>query len=146
MKSELDESQAGIKIAGRNINNHRYADDTPLMAESEEEIKSLLMRVNEENEKGDLKLNKSHHFMANGRGKVKAMTDFIFLGSKIFVDGDCSQEIKRHLFLGRKVMTSLDNISKSRDITADKICIVKGMVFPVVTYRCENWSIKKAEH
>ena len=144
MKFELDESQAGIKIAGKN-NNHRFADDTTVMAESEEKLKSLLVRVNEESEKTDLKL-KSHQFMANGGGKWKQWQIF-FLASKISVDGDCSQEIKRHLFLGRKATTSLDNVLKNRDITLlTKICIVKGMVFPVVTYRCESWSIKKAEH
>ena len=135
----LDESQAGIKIAGRNINNLRYADDTILMAESEEELKSLLMRVKEESEKAGLKLNiKKTKIMASGpitsweiKGeKVEAVTDFIFLGSKITADGDCSHEIKRRILLGRKVMTNLDSILKSRDITLPtKVHLVKAMVF-----------------
>ena len=151
----LDESQAGIKIAGRNINNLRYADDTILMAESEEELKSLLMRVKEESEKAGLKLNiKKTKIMASGpitswqiKGeKVEAVTDFIFLGSKITADGDCSHEIKRRLLLGRKAMTNLDRILKSRDITLPtKVRLVKAMVFPVVMYGCESWTIKKAE-
>ena len=148
----LDEAQAGIKIAGRNINNLRYADDTTLMAESEEELKSLLMKVKEESEKGGLKLNVqktnhgiwSHHVMAN-RETMETVTDFTFLGSKITADGDCSHEIKRHFLLGRKVMTKLDSILKSRNITlSTKICLVKAMIFPVVTYG-ESWTMKKVE-
>ena len=152
----LDEAQTGIKIAGRNINNLRYADDITLMAESEEELKSFLMKVKEESEKVGLKLNiQKNKIMASGPiiswkidwGTVKIVADFIFLGSKITADGDCSHEIKRHLLLGRKVMTKLDSILKSRDITLPtKVCLVKGMVFPVVMYGCESWTIKKAEH
>ena len=148
----LDEAQAGIKIAGRNINNLRYADDTTLMAESEE-LKSLLK---EESEKVGLKLNiQKTKIMASGpttswqmNGEtVETMADFIFLGSKITADGDCSHEIKRHLLLGRKVMTNLDSILKSRDITlTTKVHLVKAMVFPVVMYGCESWTVKKAEH
>ena len=142
----LDEAQAGIKISRRNINNLRYADDTTLMAESEE-LKSLLMKMKEENEKVSLKLNIqktngiwSHHFVAT-------MADFIFLGSKITADVGCSHKIKRCLLLGKKVMTNLDSILKSRDITLPiKVHLVKAMVFPVVMYRCESWTIKKAEH
>ena len=151
----LEEAQAGIKIAGRNINNLRYADDTTLMAESEEELKSLLMKVQEESEKVGLKLNiKKMKLMASGpitsweidEETVETVTDFIFGGSKITADGDCSQEIKRHLFLGRKVMTNLDSILKSRDITLTaKVRLVKAMVFPVVMYGCESWTVKKAE-
>ena len=150
----LDETQAGVKIAGRNINNLRYADDTTLMAESEE-LKSLLMKVKEESEKVGLKLNiQKTKIMASGPitswqidGKtVKTVTDFIFLGSKICIDGDCSHEIKRCLLLGRKVMTNLDSILKSRDITLlTKVHLVKAMVFPVVMYGCESWTIKRAE-
>ena len=151
----LDESQAGIKIAGRNINNLRHAGDTTLMAESEEELKSLLMKVKEGSEKAGLKLNiQKMKIMAsspitswkiNGE-KVEAGADFIFLGSKITADGDCSHEIKRRLLLGRKVMTNLDSILKSRDITLPmKVHLVKVMFFPVVTYECENWAIKMAE-
>ena len=154
-----DEAQADIKITGRNINNFRYADDTTLMAESEKELKSLLMKVKEESEKDGLKLNIqkkslglqdhgiwSHHFMANRCGKQWKLADFIFLGSKITADGDCSHEIKRCLLLGRKVMTNLDSILKSRDITLPtKVRLVKAMVFPVVMYGCESWTIKKAE-
>ena len=147
----LEEAQAGIKIAGRNINNLRYADDTTLMAESEEELKSILMKVKEESEKVGLKLNiqktkimASHHFMANDGETVETVSDFILGGSKITADGDCSQEIKRHLFLGRKVMTNLDGILKSRDITwSTKVHLVKAMVFPVVI--CKSWTINKAE-
>ena len=152
----LDETQAGIKIAGRNINNLRYADDIILMAESEEELKSLLMKVKEESEKVGLKLSiQKNKIMASSPitsweidGETMEMvTDFIFLGSKITADGDFSHEIKRRLLLGRKVMTSLDSILKSRDITLPtKVCLVKAMVFPVVMYGCESWTIKKAEH
>ena len=151
----LDEAQAGIKIAGRNINNLRYADDTTLMAESRKELKSLLMKVKEESEKSGLKLNiqktkimtscpiTSWHIDGE---TVETVTDFVILGSKITADGDCSHEIKRHLLLGRKVMTSLDSILKSRDITLPtKVCLVKAMVFPVVMYGCESWTVKKAE-
>ena len=151
----LDESKAGFKISGRNINNLRYADDTTLMAESEEELKSLLMRVKEESEKAGLKLNiKKTKIMASGpitswkiKGeKVEAVTDFIFLGSTITADGDCKHEIKRHLLLGRKTLTNLDSILKSRDITLlTNVCIVKAIVFPVVMYGCESWTLKKAE-
>ena len=146
------ETQAGIKIAGRNINNLRYADDTTLMAESEEELKSLLMRVKEESEKVGLKLNiQKTKIMASGPNtsweiEGETMSDFIFLGSKITADGDCSHEIKRRLLLGRKVMTNLDSIFKSRDITLPTdVCPVKAMVFPVVMYGCESWTVKKAE-
>ena len=145
----------GIKIAGRSINNLRYADDTTLMAESEEEIKSLLMKVKEESEKFGLKLNiQKTKIMASGLitsweidGETEeTVADFIFLGSKITADGNCSHEIKRHLLLGRKVMTGLDSILKSRDITLPtKVHLVKAMVFPVVMYGCESWIIKKAE-
>ena len=148
----LKEVQAGIKTARRNINDLRYADDTTLMSESEE-LKSLLMKVKEESEKVGLKLNiQKTKIMASGPttsweidGEIVA--DFIFWGSKITADGDCSCEIKRHLLLGKKVMTNLDSILKSRDITlSTKICLVKAMVFPVVMYGCESWTIKKAEH
>ena len=151
----LVEAQVGIKIAGRNINNLRYADDTTLMAESEEEVKSLLMRVKEESEKVGLKLNiQKTKVMASGPitswqidgETVETVADFIFLGSKITEDGDCSHEIKRRLLLGRIVMANLDNIIKSRDITLPtKVHLVKAMVFPVVRYGCESWTIKKAE-
>ena len=151
----LEEAQAGIKIARRNINHLRYADDTALMAESEEELKSLLMKVNEESEKVGLKLNiQKTKIMASGPiisweidgERVEIVSDFIFFGSKITADGDCSPEIKRRLFLGRKVMTNLDSIFKSRDITLPtKVCLVKAMVFPVVMYGCESWTVKKAE-
>ena len=151
----LDESQAGIKIAGRNINNLRYAGDTALMAESKEELKSLLMKVKEESEKAGLKLNtEKAKIMASGPitswqidgETMETVTDFIFFGSKITADGDCSHEIKRHLLLGRKAMTKLDSILKSRDITLPpKIYLVKAMVFPVVMYGCECWTIKMAE-
>ena len=151
----LDEAQAGIKIAGRNINNLRYADDTTLMAESEEELKSLLMKVKEESEKVGLKLNiQKTKIMASslitswqiGRKTVETVSDFIFLGSQITADGDCSQEIKRCFLLGRKVMTNLDSILKSRDFTLPtKVRLVKAMVFPVVMYACESWTVKKAE-
>ena len=143
----LEEAQAGIKIAGRNINNLRYADDTNLMTESEEELKSLFMRVKEESEKASLKLNvQKTKIMASSPitpwqiegGKVEAVTNFSFLGSQITADGDCSHEMKRRLLLGRKVMTNLDSIFKSRDITLPtKVHLVKTMVFPVVMYGCE---------
>ena len=151
-----DEAQAGIKIAGRNINNLRYVDDTTLMAESEEELKSLLMKAKEESEKVGLKLNiQKTKIMASSPitswqidgETVETVADFILGGSKITADGDCSHEIKRHLFLGRKVMTNLDSIFKSRDITLPtKVCLVKAMVFPVVMYGSESWTIKEAEH
>ncbi|KAF7245050.1 Tissue factor pathway inhibitor [Varanus komodoensis] len=154
-KVGLDESPVGIKIAGRNINNLRYADDTTLMAESEEELKSLLMRVKEESTKVGLKLNmKKTKIMASGPltswqidgEEMEEVTDFIFLGSKITTDGDCSQEIKRRLLLGRKAMANLDSILKSRDIILPtKVRIVKAMVFPVAMYGCESWTIRKAE-
>ena len=141
----LEEAQAGIKIAGRKINNHRYADDTTLMAESEEELKSLLMKVKEETEKVGLKLNiQKMKIMASSpitswQIDGETVADFIFLGSKITADGDCSHEIKRRLLLGRKVMTNLDSIFKSRDITlSTKVCLVKAMVFPVVMYGGES--------
>ena len=147
----LEEAQAGIKIAGRNINNLRYADDITLMAESEE-LKSLLMKVKEESEKVGLKLNiQKMKIMASGpitswEIDGETVADFIFGGSKITADGDCSHEIKRCLLLGRKVMTNLDSIFKSRDITLPtKVCLVKAMVFPVVMYGCESWTMKKAE-
>uniref|UniRef100_A0A8B9Y5X8 RNA-directed DNA polymerase n=1 Tax=Bos mutus grunniens TaxID=30521 RepID=A0A8B9Y5X8_BOSMU len=151
----LEEAQAGIKTAGRNINNLRYADDTTLMAESEEELKSLLMKVKEESEKVGLKLNiQKTKIMASGPitsweidgETVETVSDFIFWGSKITADGDCSHEIRRRLLLGRKVMTNLDSILKSRDITLPtKVHLVKAMVFPVVMYGCESWTVKKAE-
>ena len=151
----LEEAQAGIQIAGRNINYLRYADDTTLMAETEEELKSLLMKVKEESEKVGLKLNiQKMKIMASGPitsweidgETVETVSDFILGGSKITADGDCSHEIKRRLLLGRKVMTNLDSILKSRDITLPtKVRLVKAMVFPVVIYRCESWTIKKAE-
>ena len=149
----LEEAQAGIKIARRNIDNLRYADDTTLMAESEEELKSLLMKVKEESEKVGYKLNiQKTKIMAPGpitswQIDGETVADFIFLGSKITADGDCSHEIKRHLLLGRKVITNLDRILKSRDIAlSTKVRLVKAMVFPVVMYGCESWTIKKAEH
>ena len=151
----LDKVQAGIKIAGRNINNLRYADDTTLMAESEEEIKSLLEKVKEESEKAGLKFNiQETKVMASGPitsweidgETVETVADCNFLGSKITANGDYSHDIKRCLLLGRKVMTNLYSILKSRDITlSTKVCLVKAMVFPVVTYGCESWTIKKAE-
>ena len=152
----LEEAQAGIKIASRNIKNLRYADDTTLMAESEEELKSLLMKVKEQSEKVGLKLNiQKTKIMASGpitswqidEEIVETVSDFIFGGSKITADGDCSHEIKRCLLLGGKAMTNLDSIFKSRDITLPtNIHLVKAMVFPVVMYGCESWTIKKAEH
>ena len=151
----LDEPQAGIKIAGRNISNLRYTDDTTLMAESEEALKNFLMKVKEESEKVGLKLNiQRTKIMASGpitsweidRETVETVSDFIFWGSKITADGDCSHEIKRRLLLGRKFMTNLDSILKSRDITLPtKVRLDKATVFPVVTYGCESWTIKKAE-
>ena len=155
--ARLDEAlnQARIKIAGRNINNLRYEDDTSLKAESKE-LKSPLMKVKEEGEKVGLKINiQKTKIMASGPisswqidgETMKTVSDFIFLDSKITVDGDCSHEIKRHLLLGRKVMTNLDSILKSRDISfPTKVCVVKAIVFPVVMYGCESWTIKKAEH
>ena len=154
--ARLDEAQAGIKIAGRNIKNLRYADDTTLMAESKEQLKSLLMKMKEESEKPGLKLNiRKTKVMASSPitswqidgETVETVTDFIFLGSKISADGDCSHEIERHLLLGRKVMTNLDSILKSRDITLPtEVCIVKAMVFPLVMYGYESWTTKKIEH
>ena len=148
----LEEAQAGIKIAERKISNLRYADDTTLMGESEEELKSLLMKVKEESEKVGLKLNiQKTKIMASGpitswEIDGETVSDFIFLGSKITADGDCSHEIIRHLLLGRKVMTDLDSILKSRDITlSTKVHLVMAMVFPLVMYGCEIWTIKKAE-
>ena len=148
-------SVAGIKTAGRNINNLRYADDTTLVAESEEELKSLLVKVKEKSEKIGLKLNvQKTNIMASGpmtsweidEETVETVADFILGGSKITAGGDCSYEIKRRLLLGRKVMTNLDRIFKSRDITLPtKVCLVKAMVFPVVMYGCESWTVKKAE-
>ena len=152
----MDEAQAGIKIARRNSNNLRYADNTTLMAESEKELKSLLMKVKEESEKVGLRLNiQKTKIMASGPitswqidgETVETVSDFIFWGSKITEDGDCSHEIKRCLLLGRKVMTNLDSIFKSRDITLlTQVRLVKAIVFPVVMYGCESWTIKKAEH
>ena len=152
----LDDSQAGIKIAGRNINNLRYADDTNLMAESEEELKSLLMKVKEESEKVGLKLNiQKTKIITSGpitswqidRKKMETVTDFIFLGSKITVDSDCSHGSKRHLLLGRKAMTNLGSILKTTDISLlTNIHLVIAMIFPVVMYGCESWTTKKAEH
>ena len=151
----LDEAQGGIRMAGRNINKLRYADDTTLMAESEEELKRLLMKVKEESEKVGLKLSiQKTKIMASGPitswqtdgGTVETVADFILGGSKITADGDCSHEIKRWLLLGRKAMTNLDSILKSKDITLPtKVHLVKAMVFPVVMYGCESWTIKKAE-
>ena len=153
--ARLYELQAGIKIGRRIINNLRYADDTTVMAETEEELKSLLMRVREESERASLRLNiKKTKIMASSPiaswqiegEKVEAGTDFLFLGSKITADSDCSHEIRKRLLLGRKVMTNLDNVLKSRDITRPtKVHLVKAMVFSVVTYSCESWTIKKAE-
>ena len=151
----LEETQAGIKIASRNINHLRYADDTTLMAESEKKLKSLLMKVKEESEKVGLKLNiQKTNTMASSHitswqidgETMEKMTDFIFLGSKITADGDCSHLIKRCLLLGRKAMTNLDSILKTRYITLPKkVHLVKAMVFPVVVYECESWTIKEAE-
>ena len=148
-----DEAQAGIKIARRSINNVRYADDTTLMAESEEELKCLLMKVKEENEKAGLKFSiQKMKIMVSGPVSSwqidgETVRCFSFLGSRITADGGCSHEIKRRLLLGRKAMTNLDSILKSRDFTLPtKVCLVKAMVFPVVMYGCESWTIKKAEH
>ena len=151
----LDEAQGGIKIARKNISYLRYAEDTTLMAESKEELKSLLIKVKEESEKAGLKLNIQKinittsdpitSWQVNGE-TMETVTDFIFLGSKITADSDCSHEITRCLLLGRKAMTNLDSVLKSRDITLPaKACVVKALVFPVVTYRCEGWTIKTAE-
>ena len=152
----LDEAQAGIKIAKRNITNLRYADDTILMIESEEELKSLLMKVKEESEKVGLKLNiQKTKIKSSGPiiswhidgETVETVADFIFGGSQITADGDCSHETKRRLLLGRKDMTNLDSLLKSRDITLPtKVCLVKAMIFPVVMYGCESWTTKKAEY
>ena len=154
--ARLDEAQAGIIIAGRNINNLRYTNDTILMAEIEEELKSLLMRVKEESEKADLKANiEKTKILASSPitswqidgETMETVTNFIFLGSKITADGDYSHEIKRRLLLGRKVTTNLNSILKSRDIALlTKVHLVKAMVFPVVMYGCESWTIRKAEH
>ena len=151
----LDEAQARIKTAGRTINNLRYEDDTTLMTESKEELKRLLMKVKKESEKADLKLNiQKTKIMASGPitswhihgGIMESVTDFFWGGSKVAADGDCSHEIKRHLLLGRKVLTNLDSIFKSRDITLPtKVRLVKAMVFQVVMYGCESWTVKKAE-
>ena len=151
----LEEAQAGIKIAGRNINNLRYADDTTLMAESKEELQSLMMKGKEESEELGLKLNiQKTKIMAPGPitsweidgETVETVSDFIFGGSKITADGDCSHEIKRRLLLRRKVMTNLDSILKSRDTTLPtKVRLVKAIVFPLVMYGCESWTVKKAE-
>ena len=155
-KTRLEEAQAGIEIAGRNINNLRYADDTTLMAESEEELKSLLMKVKEESEKVDLKLNiQKTKIMASAPitswqidgETAETVSDFIFGGSKITADGDCSHEIKRCLLLGRKAMTNLDSVLKSRNITLlITVSIIKAIFFPVVTYGCESWTIKRTDH
>ena len=152
----MDEAQTGIEIAWRNINNLRYADDTTLRTESEEELQSLLMKVKEQSEKVGLKLNiQKTKIMASGPitsweidgETVETVSDFIWGGSKITADGDCSHEIKRHLLLGREVMTNLDSILKSRDIILPtKVRLVKAMVFPVVMYGCESWTVKKTEH
>ena len=154
--ARLDEARAGIKIAGRNINNLRYADDTTLMAETEEDLKSLLMKVKEKSEKAGLKLNiQKTKIMASGPitswqidgETMQTVRDFIFLGCKITADGDHSHEIKRCLLLGRKAMTNLDSVLKSRDITwLTKIRLIKTIGFPIVMYGCESWTIKKAEH
>ena len=152
----LEETQAGLKIAGRMINNLRYADDTTLMANSEEELKSLLLKVKGESEKVGLNLNiQKTKIIASspitslqiGGETVETVTDFTFLSPQITADDDCSHEIKRRLLLGRKVMTNLDSILKSRDTTLPTdVCLVKAMVFPVVMYGCKSWTIKKAEH
>ena len=154
--ARLEEAQAGIKIARRNINNFRYAYNTTLMAESKEELKSLLMKVKKENEKAGLKCNiQKTKILAFGPitswqidgETMEIVRDFIFLGSKITAEGDCSHEIKRRLFLGRKAITNLNSILKSRDITLPtNVCLVNTMVFPVVIYECESWTIKKTEH
>ena len=153
--ARLDEAHSGIKTAGRNITNLKYADDTTLMAEREEELKSFLMKVKEECEKVGLKINIQKTKMVSGPNTswqidgetMETVTDVIFLGSKITTDDDCSLEIQRCLLLGRKAMTNLDSIFKSRDITLPtKVHLVKAMVFPVVMYGCESWTVKKAEH
>ena len=158
--ARLDELQAGIKIGGRNINNLRYVDDTILMAESDEKLKNFLMRVKEESERAGLKLNikkkkQNTKIMASGPialwqiegEKVEVVTEFLFLGSKITADGDCSHDFRRRLLLGRKAITNLENVLKSRNITLPKkVPVVKTMVFPVVTYGCESWTIKNVEH
>ena len=154
--ARLDELQAGIKIGGRNINDLRHVDDTTLMAESKEELKSLLMRVKEDSERDGLKLHiKNPKIMASSPitawqikvEKVEVVTDFLFLGSKITVDGDCRHKIRRRLLPGRKVMTNLDSVLKNRDITLPtNVCLVNAMVFPVVMYGCDSWTVKKAEH
>ena len=154
--ARLDETETGVKISGRNINNLRYADDTTLMAESGEDLKTFLMKVKEESEKVRLELNiQKTKIMASGPiiswqidgETVETVTDFILGGSKITADGDCTHEIKRHLLFGRKAMTNLDSILKSRDTTLPtKVHLVKAMVFPVVMYGCESWIIKKTEH
>ena len=147
----LDEAQAGIKVVRRNINNLRYADDTTLMAEREKKLNSLLKKVKKESEKAGLNLNIQKtktvaSFIANRQGYTETVADYIFLGSKITADGDCSHEIKRSLLLGRKVMTNLDSILKSRHVTLPtKVCPVKTLVFPVIMYERESWTIKKAE-
>ena len=148
----LDEAQAGIRIAGRNIKHHQYTNDTTLMAENKEELKSLLMKVKEESKKAGFPKTKIiasspiTSWQIDGE-TMEAVTDFIFLGSKITVDSDCSHEIKRHLFLGRKAITNLDSVLKSKDITLPtKFCLVKALDFPVVMYGCESYTIKKAEH
>ena len=156
LNAELDEAQAGIKISGRNINNLRYAYDIILMAEGKEELKSLLMKVKEESEKVRLKLNiQKTKIMASGPitswqmdgEAIETVTDFIFLGSKITADGDCSHEIKRCLLLGRKAMANLDSILKNRGIAVQtKVHLVKVVVFPIVVYGCESWTMKKTEH
>ena len=151
--ARLEEAQGGIRIAGRNISNLRYADDTTLMAESEEELKSLLMRVKEESEKVGLKLSIQKTKMTvscpitSWQRDGETVTDFIILDSKMTADGDCSHEIKRCLLLGRKIMTNLGSILKSRDITlSTKVPLIRAMVFPIVMYGCESWTVKKAEH
>ena len=153
--ARLDEAQAGIKTAARNTSNLRYADDSTLMEGSEEELKSLLMKVKEESKKAGLKFNiQKRKITASGPitswqidgERVETVSDFIFGGSKITADGDCSHEIKTCLLFGRKIMTNLDSIFKSKDITLPtKVCLVKAMVFPVVMYGCESWTVKKAE-
>ena len=154
--AKLDETQGGIKIVGRNINNLRYADDTTLMAENKEELKNILLKVKEESEKLSLKLNiQKLKIIASGpitsrqidEETMESVRDFIFLGSKITADGDCSHEIKTHLLFGRKAMTSLGRVLKSRDIILlTKVHLVEAMVLPIVMYGCESWTVKKAEH
>ena len=153
--ARLDKAKSGIKISGRNINNLRCADDTTLMAKSEEELKSLLIKVEKESKKVGLKPSiQKTKIMASGPitswqrdGKTMGtLRDFIFLGSKITADGDCSHEIKRCLLLGRKAVTNIDSILKSKHITLPTVCVVKAMVFPIITYGCKSWTIKKAKH